>query len=216
MGGASGPGDKGARHGTEAWARGGLILEKYRYAPGPADELPKHSHAEYQICLSLNFPGVYGYRGASHAVPVGIHPGEVHSARDPEDRRFPSSFRMMYANPALLCEAATEVAGRGTGHRPFSVPRSCSTGTSRGISCGCTSPSKARRRRSNRTCAFSPCSRGSWNATPMCPGWVRTDMGGSGAPRSAGEAANTLVWLATLPPGGPNGGFFRDRRPIPW
>jgi NAD(P)-dependent dehydrogenase (short-subunit alcohol dehydrogenase family) len=50
----------------------------------------------------------------------------------------------------------------------------------------------------------------------MCPGWVRTDMGGSGAPRSPEEAANTLVWLATLPADGPNGGFFRDREPILW
>src|SRR5918995_2043960 len=30
----------------------------------------------------------------------------------------------------------------------------------------------------------------------MCPGWVRTDMGGSGAPRSPEEAVDTLVWLA--------------------
>jgi NAD(P)-dependent dehydrogenase (short-subunit alcohol dehydrogenase family) len=50
----------------------------------------------------------------------------------------------------------------------------------------------------------------------MCPGWVRTDMGGFGAPRSPEEAADTLVWLATLPADGPNGGFFRDREPIPW
>ncbi len=50
----------------------------------------------------------------------------------------------------------------------------------------------------------------------MCPGWVRTDMGGSGAPRSPEEAADTLVWLATLPADGPNGGFFRDREPILW
>lgn len=50
----------------------------------------------------------------------------------------------------------------------------------------------------------------------VCPGWVRTDMGGSGAPRSPEEAADTLVWLATLPADGPNGGFFRDRKPLPW
>jgi NAD(P)-dependent dehydrogenase (short-subunit alcohol dehydrogenase family) len=50
----------------------------------------------------------------------------------------------------------------------------------------------------------------------MCPGWVRTDMGGSGAPRSTEEAADMLVWLATLSEDGPNGGFFRDRKPIPW
>ena len=50
----------------------------------------------------------------------------------------------------------------------------------------------------------------------MCPGWVRTDMGGSAAPRSVQEGADTAVWLATLPDDGPTGGFFRNRKPIPW
>ena len=58
--------------------------------------------------------------------------------------------------------------------------------------------------------------RGDVKANAMCPGWVRTDMGGAGAPRSPEQAADTLVWLATLPLDGPNGGFFRDRKPIPW
>lgn len=50
----------------------------------------------------------------------------------------------------------------------------------------------------------------------MCPGWVRTDMGGSEAPRTPAEGADTIVWLATLPADGPRGGFFRNRQPIPW
>jgi NAD(P)-dependent dehydrogenase (short-subunit alcohol dehydrogenase family) len=50
----------------------------------------------------------------------------------------------------------------------------------------------------------------------MCPGWVRTRMGGPGATRSPEEAADTAVWLATLPDDGPTGGFFRDRLPIQW
>jgi NAD(P)-dependent dehydrogenase (short-subunit alcohol dehydrogenase family) len=50
----------------------------------------------------------------------------------------------------------------------------------------------------------------------MCPGWVRTDMGGAGAPRSVEQGADTAIWLATLPDAGPTGGFFRDRQPIPW
>jgi NAD(P)-dependent dehydrogenase (short-subunit alcohol dehydrogenase family) len=49
-----------------------------------------------------------------------------------------------------------------------------------------------------------------------CPGWVRTDMGGRSAPRSLEEGADTPVWLATLPDDGPRGGFFRNRKPIPW
>ena len=48
------------------------------------------------------------------------------------------------------------------------------------------------------------------------PGWVRTDMGGPSAPRSPAQGADTIVWCATLPDRGPTGGFFRDRRPIPW
>ena len=49
----------------------------------------------------------------------------------------------------------------------------------------------------------------------VCPGWVRTDMSPNGT-RSMEEGADTIVWLATLPDGGPNGGFFRDRKPILW
>ncbi len=49
----------------------------------------------------------------------------------------------------------------------------------------------------------------------VCPGWVATDMGGSGG-RPVAEGAAGVVWAATLPDTGPTGGFFRDGRPIPW
>jgi hypothetical protein len=41
-------------------------------------------------------------------------------------------------------------------------------------------------------------------------------MGGPSAPRSTKEAADTAVWLATLPDDGPSGEFFQDRERIPW
>jgi len=50
----------------------------------------------------------------------------------------------------------------------------------------------------------------------VCPGWVRTDMGGAEAERPVEVGAETPVWLATLPENGPTGGFFRDMRAIPW
>jgi NAD(P)-dependent dehydrogenase (short-subunit alcohol dehydrogenase family) len=50
----------------------------------------------------------------------------------------------------------------------------------------------------------------------VCPGWVATDMGGVGAPRSVSEGAAGIVWAATLPDNGPSGGFFRDGKPLPW
>lgn len=50
----------------------------------------------------------------------------------------------------------------------------------------------------------------------MCPGWVKTRMGGPSAPRTLEQGADTAVWLATLPDDGLTGGFYRDRKPIPW
>jgi NAD(P)-dependent dehydrogenase (short-subunit alcohol dehydrogenase family) len=50
----------------------------------------------------------------------------------------------------------------------------------------------------------------------MSPGWVATRMGGSGAPRSVEDGADTAVWLATLPDDGPSDGFYYDRRQIRW
>jgi NAD(P)-dependent dehydrogenase (short-subunit alcohol dehydrogenase family) len=49
-----------------------------------------------------------------------------------------------------------------------------------------------------------------------CPGWVRTRLGGDQAPLMPAQGAITPVWLATLPDDGPTGGFFREKRPIPW
>jgi NAD(P)-dependent dehydrogenase (short-subunit alcohol dehydrogenase family) len=58
--------------------------------------------------------------------------------------------------------------------------------------------------------------RGDVKINAACPGWVRTRMGGRGADRSVEEGADTIIWLATLPASGPNGAFFRDRKPIAW
>lgn len=50
----------------------------------------------------------------------------------------------------------------------------------------------------------------------MCPGWVRTRMGGMMAARSPEEGAQTALWLSNLEDDGPSGGFFRDERLIEW
>ena len=50
----------------------------------------------------------------------------------------------------------------------------------------------------------------------VCPGWVRTDMGGGNATRSVQEGADTIVWLASDAPQDLTGKFLRDRKEIPW
>ena len=50
----------------------------------------------------------------------------------------------------------------------------------------------------------------------VCPGWVRTDMGGQGAARSVEEGADTIVWLAADAPQNLTGKFLRERKEIPW
>ncbi len=103
-------------HTVLAWSFRDTVLEWHCYPPGAAGALPPHLHDEYQFCLSLDTPGEYRYRNARHRVPVGslsvIHPGEVHAARDLDDRLIPATYRVMYVTPRLLKEAADDIAGR--------------------------------------------------------------------------------------------------------
>jgi NAD(P)-dependent dehydrogenase (short-subunit alcohol dehydrogenase family) len=50
----------------------------------------------------------------------------------------------------------------------------------------------------------------------VCPGWVKTDMGGPNAERSIEDGIKGIMWAAMLPPDGPSGGFFKDGEPLPW
>ena len=48
------------------------------------------------------------------------------------------------------------------------------------------------------------------------PGWVKTRMGGEQAELSPEEGADTILWLAQMEDGGPNGGFFANREQTDW
>ncbi len=50
----------------------------------------------------------------------------------------------------------------------------------------------------------------------LCPGWVRTDMGGPDAHRDPSEPAREIADLVSISASGPTGGFFRRGEPIPW
>lgn len=104
----------------------GVLLEHYRYAPGPPGRIEKHVHHDYQIGLSLNFPGAYDYRGSTYVVPAAsvsvLHPGELHVARDLEVRHLPAEFRMMYLTPSFLQQVASDIAGRTVSLPFFASP----------------------------------------------------------------------------------------------
>ena len=58
--------------------------------------------------------------------------------------------------------------------------------------------------------------RGTIAVNSMCPGWVKTDMGGANAERDVSQGADTAVWLALDAPQDLTGKFLRDRKAIPW
>lgn len=100
---------------VRAWSSGDLLLESYRYAPGPPGATPPHTHDEYQFCLSLNFPGQNRYRGANVPIPERslsiVHPGETHSSRDLETRSYETDFRLMYLLVPYLQQVRNELMG---------------------------------------------------------------------------------------------------------
>lgn len=64
--------------------------------------------------------------------------------------------------------------------------------------------------------AAAEAGRGDVKVNACSPGWVRTGMGGPEASRLPDKGAETPVWLATLPSDGPTGGFFEDKKAVPW
>lgn len=66
------------------------------------------------------------------------------------------------------------------------------------------------------TCVLAAEVRGDIKINALDPGWVRTDMGGKSAPRSAQEAAADIAWAATITSSGPNGKLLRYRKIIDW
>jgi len=117
----SGPGllaDSGS-HDVRGRIHDGIILEWYRYPPGPAGTIPSHSHEGYQLCLCFGSVSRYRYRGGWIVVPPGtvsvLMPGEVHTTSEAEDRRELTQYRVLYAGPDRLREMAAALGSRRSG-----------------------------------------------------------------------------------------------------
>ena len=137
------------------------------------------------------------------------------SVVDVDPEVFPATLRTNLYGPLLLCQAFIPgMVRRGYG-RVVNVSSGAGQLSSMKDYAPAYSVSKAALNALTRM--FAAAARGAnvlVNAAD--PGWVRTDMGGPRAPRSIAQGADTIVWLATLPDGGPTGGFYHDRKPIPW
>lgn len=130
-----------------------------------------------------------------------------------EDKLVTDTLNINTIGPWRLCKAlAPHLA---TGARIVNVSSGMGGLTEMGAGYFGYRASKAALNVLTRTLAIELKSRGIL-VNSVCPGWVRTDMGGPGATRDVTAGASGIVWAATLGPDGPTGGFFRDGQPIAW
>lgn len=146
---------------------------------------------------------------------AAIYPDKGRSVLEVEPETFRATMETNFYGPLLLCQAwVPGMITRGYG-RVVNVSSRAGQLSAMGDFAPAYSASKAALNALTRMVADA--ARGSnVLVNAVDPGWVRTRMGGPAASRSVEQGTDTIVWLATLPDGGPTGGFFHDRQPIPW
>lgn len=107
---------KPAKNSAKAWQFQDILLETYCFTPNLS--VPRHSHDEYQIGLTLTAPGEYQYRGEGHLIPIRgfsvLHPGEMHTGRSLGTGDAAIVTRKIYVPPARMLAIVAEVAGSST------------------------------------------------------------------------------------------------------
>lgn len=146
---------------------------------------------------------------------AAIYPDKGRSVLEVEPETFRATMETNFYGPLLLCQAwVPGMITRGYG-RVVNVSSRAGQLSAMGDFAPAYSASKAALNALTRMVADA--ARGSnVLVNAVDPGWVRTRMGGPAASRSVEQGTDTIVWLATLPDGGPTGGFFHDRQPLPW
>jgi len=109
-----------AQNNTRVCQFSDILLETYHFIPNLS--VPPHVHDEYQIGLTLDAPGEYYYRGATHSIPIGslsvLHPGEVHSGRSLGTSEVEIVTRKLYIPPDRMQQVMAEMIE----HKPVSLP----------------------------------------------------------------------------------------------
>lgn len=116
--------------------------------------------------------------------------------------------------PWRMCQAFVPLLQRSQQGRIVNVSSEAGSITSMGSGTPAYSVSKAALNAFTRTLAAELKSFGIL-VNAVCPGWVATDMGGTGG-RPVADGAASVIWAVMLPDDGPTGGFFRDGKPLPW
>jgi len=146
---------------------------------------------------------------------AAIYPDKGRSVLEVEPETFRATMETNFYGPLLLCQAwVPGMITRGYG-RVVNVSSRAGQLSAMGDFALAYSASKAALNALTRIVADAA-RESNVLVNAVDPGWVRTRMGGPAASRSVELGAETIVWLATLPDGGPTGGFFHDRQPIPW
>ncbi|HLX70477.1 MAG TPA: SDR family oxidoreductase [Verrucomicrobiae bacterium] len=146
---------------------------------------------------------------------AGIYPDEGLSILTISRERMASTFQTNTFGPLEMTQAFLPYLKKSPAARVINV--SSGYGQLDGLSANVPSYCLSKLTLNGVTIMLSEALKGDGIAVnSMCPGWVRTDMGGSAAPRSVEEGADTAVWLASEADQKVTGKFFRDRKEIPW
>ena len=146
---------------------------------------------------------------------AGVYLDEGVSVFDVDEATFRTTMEVNLYGPLRLCRAFVPgMAARGWG-RVVNVTSGYGSLASMGAGTAAYRTSKAALNALTRIVAAEVDGR-RVKVNAVGPGWVHTRMGGASAPRTPEEAAEGIVWAATLPEDGPTGGFFRDREPVAW
>jgi NAD(P)-dependent dehydrogenase (short-subunit alcohol dehydrogenase family) len=146
---------------------------------------------------------------------AGIYPDEGVSILDSTREQLVETFQTNTFGPIVVAQAFLPLLNRSKRGRIINV--SSGYGQLGGLSADVPSYCLSKLALNGVTLMLADKLRGDGIAVnSVCPGWVRTDMGGAGATRSVEEGAAGIVWLAADAPQELTGKFVRDGVEIEW